>query len=528
MTVYTVIPQDDLNLEVTVVDPAVSVALQDDSDLDVVVQESDNPVILNITPAAVSITSAVTSVNGFVGDVTLDTDDIAEGTVNQYYTDARADARVDLQTGAYLDLSFADTDELAEGPTNLYYTNARAQAQITANTEAFIKADSTDTLTNKTGLISQWTNDAGYLTSETDNQTLSFANPNLSISNGNSVDLSGLTPDLTGYATETWTQALPVSTFTNDAGYLTSETDSQTLSFSSPNLTISNGNSVNISAINTGYATETFVTTSINAIDYPVDSVNGQTDTVVLDTDDISEGTTNQYYTDTRSRSAISLTSDSSALTYNSATGIFTYTDPTGSPGPASHLEIEVRNTSGSTIPANSAVYISGVSGNNDLIELAVNTGSNPAMGVTLSSIPNNSNGIMIIGGEIGSFDTGSYSENDILYLSNVAGELTNVRPSLATEFIQNVGRVVRSHASNGTIIVQGAGRYNDVPNLAHLNVFIGNLGGVEKRQLTYTDILNTPASQTLSLATNTLSISDGNSVDLSTIAVDETDGGTF
>lgn len=37
-------------------------------------------------------------------------------------------------------------------------------------------------------------------------------------------------------------------------------------------------------------------------IDFPVDSVNGQTDTVVLDTDDISEGTSNLYFTEARIR----------------------------------------------------------------------------------------------------------------------------------------------------------------------------------------------------------------------------------
>ncbi len=294
MTVYTILPQDDLNLEVTV-------------------NTAEDPVVLNITPAAVSVTSAVLSVNSATGVVTLDTDDISEGTANLYYTDARADARVDLQTGAYLDLSFADTDELAEGPTNLYYTNARTQTVITANTEAFIKADSTDTLTNKSGNVSQFTNDAGYITSQTDAQTLSLSQPNLTISNGNTVDLTPLVSDyitasttdtltnksgnisqwtndsaylvasaLSPYYTSTQTDALPVSTFsndagystttgtvtptstdtftnksgnisqwTNDAGYLTSETDNQTLSFATPNLSISSGNSVDLSDLTT-------------------------------------------------------------------------------------------------------------------------------------------------------------------------------------------------------------------------------------------------------------------------------------
>ena len=516
MTVYTTLPTSDLNLAVEVT-------------------ESNDMVTLNITPASVNITSAVTSVNGLTGNVILTTTEITEG-VNEYFTDARADARVDLQTGANLDLSYSDTDDLAEGPTNLYYTtardsaqfdtdfgtktttdltegsnlyytDARAQTVITANTEAFIKADSTDTLTNKSGSNLQWTNDAGYITSQTDDQTLSFTTPDLTISNGNSVDLSTLTNGfitasstdtltnksgaisqwtndsayltssaLTPYYTSTQVDALPVSTFTNDAGYSTSTgtvTPSSTDTFTNKSGAISQWTN------DSAYLTSA-----------PVDSVNGATGVVVLDTDDITEAG-NLYYTDTRSRNAISLTADTSSLTYNNTTGVFTYTDPTGSPGPASHLEIAVRNTTGVTIPANSAVYISGVSGNNDLIELAVNTGTNPAMGVTTSSINNNSNGVMIIGGEIGSFDTSAYNENDTLYLSNTSGELTNTRPGAETSFVQNVGRVVRS-GNNGTIIIQGAGRANDIPNLDSLHVFIGDTTAPERRQLTVTDILNT------------------------------------
>jgi hypothetical protein len=449
VTVYTILPEDDLNLEVTVTDPNdPRISILDDLNQNVTVTEE--VVVLNITPASVNVTSAVTSVNGLVGNVTLTTTEIPQGT-NLYYTDALADARVDLQTGANLDLSFMDTDDLAEGPTNLYskqpnaitddvtfnsvtadmfgvqhfvakareaisagqpvyisghsgntpevmvadfddptkmpafgiasadiqnnnngsistygdlknvdttgtaegetwavgdelfvngskLTNVRPDSETeevqkiakiirvhanvgqmflmgagrsndtpnldhyhvfignaggveqrqltytdilnTPNLSNFITASSTDTLTNKSGAISQWTNDAGYITSETDNQTLAFTTPNLSISNGNSVDLTTLTTGfitasstdtftnksgsnsqwtndeaylkanaLTPYYTSTQVDALPVSTFTNDAGYLTTETDSQTLSFTSPNLTISNGNTVDIGSL---------------------------------------------------------------------------------------------------------------------------------------------------------------------------------------------------------------------------------------------------------------------------------------
>ncbi len=61
------------------------------------------------------------------------TTNLAEGT-NLYYTNARADARVNLQTGANLDLSSKDTDDLSEGTTNLYFTTARARASFTEGT----------------------------------------------------------------------------------------------------------------------------------------------------------------------------------------------------------------------------------------------------------------------------------------------------------------------------------------------------------------------------------------------------------
>ena len=73
------------------------------------------------------------------------------------------------------------------------FTNKSGSNSQWTNDEAYIKANSTETLTNKSGNVSMFANDAGYLTTETDSQTLSFTSPNLSISNGNTEDLSALT-----------------------------------------------------------------------------------------------------------------------------------------------------------------------------------------------------------------------------------------------------------------------------------------------------------------------------------------------
>jgi hypothetical protein len=55
-------------------------------------------------------------------------------------------------------------------------------------------------------------------------------------------------------------------------------------------------------------------------------TVNGQSGSVVLETDDIAEGLTNQYFTTARARSSIAVGGD---LAYNSTTGVVSYTTPT-------------------------------------------------------------------------------------------------------------------------------------------------------------------------------------------------------
>ena len=85
-------------------------------------------------------------------------------------------------------------------------TGITANANDIAIDSSVVTLTGSQALSNKTGNISQWTNDAGYLTAETDNQTLSFSTPTLTISNGNNVNLSTLTNGLiTASSTDTLT-----------------------------------------------------------------------------------------------------------------------------------------------------------------------------------------------------------------------------------------------------------------------------------------------------------------------------------
>jgi HSP20 family molecular chaperone IbpA len=112
--------------------------------------------------AAGSAATAETNANGYtdteIGN--LDTDDIEEGSTNQYYTTTRAKAdAADLLTGATLEnititgdengltitaengVADSDTDDLTEGSSNLYFTDQRAVDALEAVTPNFVEID---------------------------------------------------------------------------------------------------------------------------------------------------------------------------------------------------------------------------------------------------------------------------------------------------------------------------------------------------------------------------------------------------
>ena len=100
---------------------------------------------LTSIPNAALVNSSITINSTAVslgGSLTLGTDDVAEGSSNLYYTNARADARI----------AAADTDDLSEGSSNLYYTDARVDARVSGGslgnitTTGYIRGPATFTL----------------------------------------------------------------------------------------------------------------------------------------------------------------------------------------------------------------------------------------------------------------------------------------------------------------------------------------------------------------------------------------------
>lgn len=155
--------------------------------------------------------------------------------------------------------------------------------------------------------------------------------------------------------------------------------------------------------------------------------------------------------------------------------------------------EICFNAKAGEALTKGDPVYISNFDtvGNKPVVGKADADDANkmPSFGLAKETVSINASVTVVTFGTLDGIDTSSFNLGDILYISTT-GTLTNQPPTGETSLIQNMGKVMRSHATNGSIKVGGAGRSNDTPNLNDGNVFIGNASNqAEARQLQSDDI---------------------------------------
>jgi len=131
-------------------------------------------------------------------------------------------------------------------------------------------------------------------------------------------------------------------------------------------------------------------------------------------------------------------------------------------------IVFECKNSTGSQIDAGTPVYVSGYfSGNGKpLIAPARSDDATrmPAVGVLESDLAHDTEGYVNSFGRVQQIDTSSFTVGNTVYVAP-SGGLTNVRPTGIGELVQNMGKVLRSDASQGRILLLGPGRTNDVPN---------------------------------------------------------------
>jgi hypothetical protein len=174
--------------------------------------------------------------------------------------------------------------------------------------------------------------------------------------------------------------------------------------------------------------------------------------------------------------------------------------------GNATQLQFTALNNTGSTITKGSAVYVSGHTTETQVAPADNSaSASMPAFGIVSDDILNGATGTVIISGEVAGINTSSFSIGDELYVGT-AGALTATKPT-GTALIQKIAKVTKAAAS-GELLVIGAGRTNDLPNLPDGNIWIGDSSGV-------------PQDKTLT-AGNNITITE----DATTVRIDATGAG--
>jgi len=136
-------------------------------------------------------------------------------------------------------------------------------------------------------------------------------------------------------------------------------------------------------------------------------------------------------------------------------------------------LLVDVYNDTGSTLNKGDAVYLTGGNtGDNPHVAPADadDPTKMPALGVVKENIAPTAVGQVVTSGVMNDSSHG-YTLGADLYVSTTPGQLTTTVPTSEANAIQKIGKVINPNQ----IIVQGAFRTNQTPNLDDGNIFIGN-----------------------------------------------------
>ena len=249
--------------------------------------------------------NSVTSVNTQTGVVVLDTDNIAEGSSNLYYTESRVSA---------------NSNVAANTAKNTYPSaDATKVGHITVTQAVDLDTLESNVATNnaKTGITSQQatditTNNAKVGISTSQSNAITANTAKISFDSTSSSKLSGIE------ANADVTDVANVTTALNSI----SVKELSDISTSSP----SNNQVLQFKTSSNKFEPTTLTSTA------PVDSVNSQTGVVVLDTDDIAEGSSNLYFTDVRvaANSTVAANTAKTGITTSQANAITANTAKVG------------------------------------------------------------------------------------------------------------------------------------------------------------------------------------------------------
>ena len=284
----------------------------------------DNPVAAQ-DAATKAYVDAQLATKDALSELSGDSDDVSEGSTNLYFTNTRADARVNAV--------LPNTGSLTEG-SNLYFTNARADARVDAKLASDVTIGGNLTVSGTQTVVNS-------TTTETVDNIFRVNSDGTSQDAGLEANIAGTIKSVLYDVSESeWTFGSENVKATSFEGALTGAVTGTVSS-------IANHDTADLSEGTNLYFTNARADARIaNAIKDEDNmasnsashvpsqqSVKAYVDSVAAgqdNSDEITEGSTNLYFTNARARSAISV-SDSGgdgALAYNSTSGVITYTGP--------------------------------------------------------------------------------------------------------------------------------------------------------------------------------------------------------
>ena len=417
-----------------------------------------------------AINYPVDSVNGQTNTVVLTTTDIAEGT-NKYYTDARVDDRIALinypvdSVNGQTNTVVLDTDDVAEGATNQYFTNQRAIDAVGGSAVTITPARWNSPYTQNSQL-------RGFV------QWAAGGTNNLNISNySGSNDITALA--VNGFSTHTtplqkWTASGTTVASVAVDGTITASQLSLTTYPTTDNITEGTNKYYTDARVGTylttnNYATQSYVSTAIsNLVDSApttLDTLNelaaalgddanfATTVTTALGTklatadftstadtwlatkttDNVTQGSTNRYFSNTLARQALSA---GTGISYDNTTGVITctvtdtnttYTQTASSVTGGANLNLVGSDSTTDTVKFNSGTGVTVSRTDADTIDIAI------GQSVATSASPTFNNLTLTGGGITNTTTNGAVTltpngTGDLAVVLSNGGNLTNTR----------------------------------------------------------------------------------------------------
>ena len=411
----------------------------------------------------------------------VDTDDVSEGSTNEYFTDARARAAISV------------TD--AGGDGSLAYNGTTGVLTFTGPSATEVRAHISVTDAGGDGSVA-YNNGTGVITYTGPSQAEAEARIDAHLVGGDGIDYSAGTVDVdtTVVRTSGAQTVAGAKTYSDDAVFNGNVTISGTQTIVNSQITALADSVIELNRDASGAPSEDAGLTVNRGSSADVSLIwdesegqwqftnDGSTNfKIATETDDLVEGTSNLYFTNARARGAVSVSDagGDGSLAYNGSTGVITYTGPSAAEARA-HISVTDAGGDGSASydSGTGVITYTGPSSSEVRAHFTASTGITITDGAIATTITQYADGdaraAISAGGDLSyNSSTGAMSftertDAEVRGLFSASGDISYNSTTGVISFTNDAGDIESVTAGNG---LTGGGTSGDVT----LNVVGGN-----------------------------------------------------